>query len=199
MSEPKSKKKKQTKSKAEEPEKVEPEVEETKAPEAEAEAEAEPEVVEAEAEVVEAEPAEDLKKAVAAEKDKYLRLLAEYDNFRRRTVKEKEQIYTDVRGETVKKLFPVYDSLTRALTQTAEDDPSRKGLEMIMAQFETALKGLNVSVIEAVGQPFDANLHNAVMHVEDESVGENIIVEEFEKGFKIGDKVLRYSVVKVAN
>ena len=197
MSEPKSKKKKQTKSKAEEPEKVEPEVEETKAPEAEAEAE--PEVVEAEAEVVEAEPAEDLKKAVAAEKDKYLRLLAEYDNFRRRTVKEKEQIYTDVRGETVKKLFPVYDSLSRALTQTAEDDPSRKGLEMIMAQFETALKGLNVSVIEAVGQPFDANLHNAVMHVEDESVGENIIVEEFEKGFKIGDKVLRYSVVKVAN
>ena len=197
MSEPKSKKKKQTKSKAEEPEKVEPEVEETKAPEAETEAE--PEVAEAEAEVVEAEPAEDLKKAVAAEKDKYLRLLAEYDNFRRRTVKEKEQIYTDVRGETVKKLFPVYDSLSRALTQTAEDDPSRKGLEMIMAQFETALKGLNVTVIEAVGQPFDANLHNAVMHVEDESVGENIIVEEFEKGFKIGDKVLRYSVVKVAN
>ena len=197
MSEPKSKKKKQTKPKAEEPEKVEPEVEETKAPEAETEAD--PEVVEAEAEVVEAEPAEDLKKAVAAEKDKYLRLLAEYDNFRRRTVKEKEQIYTDVRGETVKKLFPVYDSLSRALTQTAEDDPSRKGLEMIMTQFETALKGLNVSVIEAVGQPFDANLHNAVMHVEDESVGENIIVEEFEKGFKIGDKVLRYSVVKVAN
>ena len=195
MSEPKSKKKKQTKSKAEEPEKVEPEVAETEVPEAEAE----PEVIEAEAEVVEAEPAEDLKKAVAAEKDKYLRLLAEYDNFRRRTVKEKEQIYTDVRGETVKKLFPVYDSLSRALTQTAEDDPSRKGLEMIMAQFETALKGLNVSVIEAVGQPFDANLHNAVMHVEDESVGENIIVEEFEKGFKIGDKVLRYSVVKVAN
>lgn len=197
MSEPKSKKKKQTKSKAEEPEKVEPEIEETEAPETEAEAE--PEEVEAEAEVVEAEPAEDLKKAVAAEKDKYLRLLAEYDNFRRRTVKEKEQIYADVRGETVKKLFPVYDSLTRALTQTAEDDPSRKGLEMIMAQFETALKGLNVTVIEAVGQPFDANLHNAVMHVEDESVGENIIVEEFEKGFKIGDKVLRYSVVKVAN
>lgn len=195
MSEPKSKKKKQTKSKAEEPEKVETEAAETEVPEAEAE----PEVVEAEAEVVEAEPAEDLKKAVAAEKDKYLRLLAEYDNFRRRTVKEKEQIYTDVRGETVKKLFPVYDSLTRALTQTAEDDPSRKGLEMIMAQFETALKGLNVTVIEAVGQPFDANLHNAVMHVEDESVGENIIVEEFEKGFKIGDKVLRYSVVKVAN
>ena len=198
MSEPKSKKKKQTKSKAEEPKKVEPEVAETEVPEAEAE----PEAAESQAEAApeaEAEPAPDLAKAVAAEKDKYLRLLAEYDNFRRRTVKEKEQIYADVRGETVKKLFPVYDSLSRALTQTAEEDPSRKGLEMIMAQFETALKGLNVTVIEAVGHPFDANLHNAVMHVEDESVGENIIVEEFEKGFKIGDKVLRYSVVKVAN
>lgn len=195
MSEPKNKKKKQSKSKADQAEQVTPEVEETEVPEAEAE----PEVVEAEAEPAEAEAAPDLNKAIAAEKDKYLRLLAEYDNFRRRTVKEKEQIYADVRGETLKKFFPVFDSLTRALTQTAEDDPSRKGLEMIMSQFESALKALNVEIIEAVGQPFDANLHNAVMHVEDESVGENIIVEEFEKGFKIGDKVLRYSVVKVAN
>ena len=104
-----------------------------------------------------------------------------------------------MRGETLKKFLPVYDSLWRALTQTAEDDPSRKGLEMIMTQYENALTQLGVSLIEAVGQPFDANFHNAVMHVEDESVGENIVVEEFEKGFKIGDKVLRYSVVKVAN
>ena len=146
---------------------------------------------------VEKEP--DLKSQLAAEKDKYLRLLAEYDNFRRRSQKEKENIYTDVRGETLKKFLPVYDSLWRALTQTAEDDPSRKGLEMIMTQYENALTQLGVSLIEAVGQPFDANFHNAVMHVEDESVGENIVVEEFEKGFKIGDKVLRYSVVKVAN
>lgn len=141
----------------------------------------------------------DLKTQLAAEKDKYLRLLAEYDNFRRRSQKEKENIYTDVRGETLKKFLPVYDSLWRALTQTAEDDPARKGLEMIMTQYENALSQLGVSLIEAVGQPFDANFHNAVMHVEDESVGENIVVEEFEKGFKIGDKVLRYSVVKVAN
>ena len=141
----------------------------------------------------------DLKSQLAAEKDKYLRLLAEYDNFRRRSQKEKENIYTDVRGETLKKFLPVYDSLWRALTQTAEDDPARKGLEMIMTQYENALTQLGVSLIEAVGQPFDANFHNAVMHVEDESVGENIVVEEFEKGFKIGDKVLRYSVVKVAN
>ena len=146
-----------------------------------------------------AEKEPDLKSQLAAEKDKYLRLLAEYDNFRRRSQREKENIYTDVRGETLKKFLPVYDSLWRALTQTAEDDPARKGLEMIMTQYENALSQLGVSLIEAVGQPFDANFHNAVMHVEDESVGENIVVEEFEKGFKIGDKVLRYSVVKVAN
>ena len=146
-----------------------------------------------------AEKEPDLKSQLAAEKDKYLRLLAEYDNFRRRSQKEKENIYTDVRGETLKKFLPVYDSLWRALTQTAEDDPARKGLEMIMTQYENALTQLGVSLIEAVGQPFDANFHNAVMHVEDESVGENTVVEEFEKGFKIGDKVLRYSVVKVAN
>ena len=165
------------------PEAEEPKKEEKPAKEPKAKAEKEP----------------DLKSQLAAEKDKYLRLLAEYDNFRRRSQKEKENIYTDVRGETLKKFLPVYDSLWRALTQTAEDDPARKGLEMIMTQYENALTQLGVSLIEAVGQPFDANFHNAVMHVEDESVGENIVVEEFEKGFKIGDKVLRYSVVKVAN
>ena len=165
------------------PEAEEPKKEEKPAKEPKAKAEKEP----------------DLKSQLAAEKDKSLRLPAEDDNVRRRSQKEKENIYTDVRGETLKKFLPVYDSLWRALTQTAEDDPSRKGLEMIMTQYENALTQLGVSLIEAVGQPFDANFHNAVMHVEDESVGENIVVEEFEKGFKIGDKVLRYSVVKVAN
>ena len=182
--------------KAEEPKKEEkpaeaPKKEEKPAKEPKAKAEKEPKA--------NAEKEPDLKTQLAAEKDKYLRLLAEYDNFRRRSQKEKENIYTDVRGETLKKFLPVYDSLWRALTQTAEDDPARKGLEMIMTQYENALTQLGVSLIEAVGQPFDANFHNAVMHVEDESVGENIVVEEFEKGFKIGDKVLRYSVVKVAN
>lgn len=136
---------------------------------------------------------------LAVEKDKYLRLLAEYDNFRRRSQKEKENIYTDVRGETLKRFLPVYDSLARALKTTEEDNPARKGLEMIMSQYENALSQLGVSLIEAVGQPFDANFHNAVMHVQDENYGENTVVEEFEKGFRIGDKVLRYSVVKVAN
>ncbi len=173
------------------PEAEAPKKEEKPAEEPKAKAEKEPKA--------KAEKEPDLKSQLAAEKDKYLRLLAEYDNFRRRSQKEKENIYTDVRGETLKKFLPVYDSLSRALTQTAEDDPARKGLEMIMTQYENALTQLGVSLIEAVGQPFDANFHNAVMHVEDESVGENIVVEEFEKGFKIGDKVLRYSVVKVAN
>ena len=128
-----------------------------------------------------------LEEELAVERDKYLRLLAEYDNFRRRSAKERENIYTDVRCETLKKFLPVYDSLSRALTQTPEDDACRKGLEMIMTQYEKALEQLGVAMIEAVGQPFDANLHNAVMHIEDENYGENVIVEEFEKGFKVGD------------
>ena len=181
------------------PEAEEPKKEEKPAEEPKAKTEKEPKAKTEKEPKAKAEKEPDLKTQLAAEKDKYLRLLAEYDNFRRRSQKEKENIYTDVRGETLKKFLPVYDSLWRALTQTAEDDPARKGLEMIMTQYENALTQLGVSLIEAVGQPFDANFHNAVMHVEDESVGENIVVEEFEKGFKIGDKVLRYSVVKVAN
>ena len=136
---------------------------------------------------------------LAAEKDKYLRLLAEYDNFRRRSARERENIYADVRCETLKKFLPVYDSLSRALAQTPDDDPARKGIEGIMNQYHTALNQLGVTAIEAVGQPFDANRHNAVMHIEDDAYGEGVVVEEFEKGFCIGDRVLRYSVVKVAN
>ena len=131
--------------------------------------------------------------------DKYLRLLAEYDNFRRRSARERENIYADVRCETLKKFLPVYDSLSRALAQTPADDPARKGIEGIMNQYHTALNQLGVSEIEAVGKPFDANRHNAVMHIEDDAYGEGVVVEEFEKGFCIGDRVLRYSVVKVAN
>lgn len=136
---------------------------------------------------------------LAAEKDKYLRLLAEYDNYRRRSTREREAIYADVRCDTLKKFLPVYDSLSRALAQTPDDDPARKGLEGIMNQYNSALNQLGVTAIEAVGQPFDANRHNAVMHIEDDAYGEGVVVEEFEKGFCIGDRVLRYSVVKVAN
>ena len=173
---------------------------EAKADKKEAKAEKKETKAEKKAEKEEKKPAApSAEQQLAAEKDKYLRLLAEYDNFRRRSAKERESLYTDVRAETLKKFLPVYDSLNRALTQTPEDDASRKGLEMIMQQYCTALEQLGVKPIEAVGKSFDANLHNAVMHIEDEAYGESEIVEEFEKGFAIGDKVLRYSVVKVAN
>mgnify|MGYP002536585981 CR=1 FL=1 len=142
---------------------------------------------------------EGLAKSLADEQDKYLRLAAEYDNYRRRSTREREAIYADVRCDTLKKFLPVYDSLSRALAQTPDDDPARKGLEGIMNQYNTALNQLGVTAIEAVGQPFDANRHNAVMHIEDDAYGEGVVVEEFEKGFCIGDRVLRYSVVKVAN
>ena len=131
--------------------------------------------------------------------DKYLRVCAEYDNFRRRSQKEREALYGDVRCDVITKFLPVYDNLERALKQPTEDEAYRKGVEMIMTQFTTTLEKLGVEPIECLGQTFDPNLHNAVMHVDDEEKGENEIVEEFQKGFKMGDKVVRFSVVKVAN
>ena len=152
-----------------------------------------------EAKQQEASEFEKAQQALAQEHDSYLRLAAEYDNYRRRSTREREAIYADVRCDTLKKFLPVYDSLSRALAQTPDDDPARKGIEGIMNQYHTALNQLGVSEIEAVGKPFDANRHNAVMHIEDDAYGEGVVVEEFEKGFCIGDRVLRYSVVKVAN
>ena len=142
---------------------------------------------------------EGLAKALAAEQDKYLRLAAEYDNYRRRSTREREAIYADVRCDTLKKFLPVYDSLSRALAQTPADDPARKGLEGIMNQYNTALNQLGVTAIEAVGQPFDANRHNAVMHIDDENLAENTVAEVFRKGYQMGDKVVRFAMVKVAN
>lgn len=137
--------------------------------------------------------------ALKAAEDRYLRLAAEYDNFRKRTAKERDAIYADVRADTVVKFLPVYDNLLRAIAMTPEGDPGRKGVEMTLAQFETVLTKLGVTAIDALGQTFDPALHNAVMHTEDPAVGENIVVEEFEKGFRLGDKVIRFSMVKVAN
>ena len=139
------------------------------------------------------------KKELAAEKERHLRTLAEYDNFRKRSAKERENIYADVRADTVVKFLPVYDNLVRALAQATEDEAYRKGVEMIMAQLEEILAKLGVEAIPAVGEVFDPQPHNAVMHVEDESCGEGIIVEEFQKGFRMGDKTIRFSMVKVAN
>ena len=141
----------------------------------------------------------ELEEALKAEKDKYLRLLAEYDNFRKRSQKEREALFNDVRSDTISKLLPVYDNLARALKQETTDEAFYKGVEMTMAQLKSILEKLGVTEIPAVGEVFDPARHNAVMHIEDESCGENVIVEEFEKGFMLGDKVIRFSMVKVAN
>lgn len=136
---------------------------------------------------------------LAALNDKYLRICAEYDNFRRRSQKEKTDLYSDVKASAVKAFLPVYDNLERAIAQETSDEAYAKGVEMIMAQFMKTLEGLGVSKIADVGEKFDPNLHNAVMHVEDEEKGENEIVEVFQKGFMLGEKVIRFSMVKVAN
>ncbi len=136
---------------------------------------------------------------LAAEKDKYLRLCAEYDNFRKRSQKEKDAIYADVRANTLTSFLPVYDNLVRALNQPTEDEAYKKGVEMIMAQFRTTMKKLGVTEMDCLGQKFDPAFHNAVMHVDDEEKGENEIVEVFQQGFMLGDKVIRFAMVKVAN
>ena len=131
---------------------------------------------------------EALSAQLSDQQDKFLRLAAEYDNYRKRTAKEKENVYADAKIETLQAMLPVYDNLERALVQFGDDDsPHKKGVEMIF------------TTIEAVGQPFDPEKHNAVMHVEDETAGENTVVEILQQGFLLGDKVLCFAMVKVAN
>lgn len=142
---------------------------------------------------------DDCASKVAAEHDRYLRLAAEYDNYRKRSARERESIYSDVRADTVTKFLPVYDNLVRALEQSTADEAYRKGVEMIMTQFKDILDRLGVTEIESVGKTFDPALHNAVMHDTDEEKGENVIVQELQKGFKMGDKVIRFAMVKVVN
>lgn len=143
---------------------------------------------------------EGLAKSLAEEHDKYLRLAAEYDNYRKRTAKEKEGIYANAKIDTIAALLGVYDNLERGIAQYGdEESPHRKGLEMVMSQFRESLTKLGVERMEAVGQPFDPERHNAVMHIEDESYGENTVVEVLQQGFMLGEKVLRFAIVKVAN
>ena len=133
-------------------------------------------------------------------KDQFVRLTAEYDNYRKRTAKEKDTIYQDAKADTVKAFLAVYDNLERAANSAGgEDSPHKKGLEMIFTQYKEILKGLGVEEIEAHGKEFDPELHNAVMHIDDESLGENIVAQVFQAGFKMGDKVIRHSIVQVAN
>lgn len=139
------------------------------------------------------------KKALAAQEDAYLRLAAEYDNFRRRTAKEKSEAYTNAKADAALKFLPVYDNLERALQQGTQDEAFLKGVEMTMTQLLEVLESLDIKPIDAVGKPFDPNLHNAVMHVEDETLGENVVAACFQTGFTMGEKVIRFSMVQVAN
>ncbi len=142
---------------------------------------------------------EQAKAELAVLEDKYLRVLAEYDNFRKRSQKEKDELYTLIRAETVEKFLPVYDNLERALDQPTSDDAYKKGVEMTMGGLIEVLGKLGVESFGDVGDPFDPNMHNAVMHCEDESLGENVLAEVFQKGFRVGGKVVRFAMVRVAN
>ena len=133
------------------------------------------------------------------EHDSYLRLAADYDNFRKRNAKEKETLYAAGKAEAVEKLLPVYDNLERALNQATNDEAYKKGVEMTMTQLGGILNGLGVEIFGNVGESFDPNFHNAVMHTEDENLGENVISQVFQKGFKLGDKIIRFAMVQVAN
>lgn len=142
---------------------------------------------------------ESLAKLVSDSNDKYLRLAAEYDNYRKRTTKEKEGIYADAKLDTVKAFLEVADNLDRAVDQFESGDPHKQGMELICKQFAAVLEKLGVTEIPAQGEPFDPEKHNAVMHIEDETLGENTVAEVFQKGYQLGDKVVRFAMVKVAN
>ena len=154
------------------------------------------EVIEETVETAEVNPFEE---KYNAEHDAHLRLAAEYDNFRKRTITEKEASYGLGRADAVAKMLPIYDNLERALNQPTEDAAYKKGVEMTMAELVKIFTGLGVEIFGEKGDAFDPNLHNAVMHIDDETLEENSIAMVFQKGFKIGDKVVRFAMVQVAN
>ena len=157
------------------------------------------EVTEETVEAVETEEVNPFEEKYNAEHDAYLRLAADYDNFRKRTVKEKEASYGNGRADAVAKMLPVYDNLERALNQETSDAAYKKGVEMTMNELVKIFTSMNVEIFGSVGDEFDPNLHNAVMHTENPDLGENTISMVFQKGFKIGDKVVRFAMVQVAN
>lgn len=132
-------------------------------------------------------------------KDKYLRLMAEYDNFRKRSAKERLELSATVKGNTISEILPVFDNFERALAAETQDTAYKQGVEMIFKQFGDMLAKLGVEVIDPIGQTFDPNIANAVNQIEDENLGENEVAQVFQKGYKIGDKVIRYAMVAVAN
>lgn len=139
-----------------------------------------------------------LTEKLAEENDKYLRMLAEYDNFRRRSQKDRENVYADAYGEALSELLPVLDNIERAV-QFADSDNVSQGMSMIVSQVKTALEKLGIETFGEVGDAFDPNIHNAVMHVDDESLGENVIADIFQRGYKKGERIIRHAMVKVAN
>ena len=146
------------------------------------------------------EAAELAAKQLESVKDQFVRLTAEYDNYRKRTTKEKDALYQDAKADTIKAFLAVYDNLERAVAAPGdEESPHKKGLEMIFHQYQEILKNLGVTEIEAQGQPFDPEKHNAVMHIEDETYGESVVAQVFQAGFMLGDKVIRHAIVQVAN
>ena len=173
-----------------------PDVEETVAPETQTEETAAPQEETPDPLLAELEA---LKDSLAKKEEQYLRLAAEYDNYRKRTQKEKADTYQNAKGDAVLAFLPVYDNLERALKQETADEAYKKGVEMTMAGLKEVLTKLGVEEIPALGKTFDPSVHNAVMHVEDEGAGENTVVEVFQAGFRTGEKVIRFAMVKVAN
>jgi molecular chaperone GrpE len=142
---------------------------------------------------------ESLKQQLADANDKYLRMLAEYDNFRRRSAKERQGVWADAVSDTVKALLPIADNLERAAASDGDAETVRRGLEMTLKALHEMLTKQGMEAFGEVGETFDPALHNAVMHIEDENLGENQVAEVFQRGYRIGDKIVRFAMVKVAN
>ena len=192
-----SKKEKETKSSAPEQTQAEAPEREQAVPADQQEPETEPR--EEAREAGQADPQPEAQEPQAATDDRFLRLAAEYDNYRKRTAKEKEALWAQAKADTAVAFLPVYDNLERALKQETCDEAYKKGVEMTMNQLKEVFSKLGITEIDALGKPFDPNLHNAIMHVEDENLGENTVAEVFQAGFMLGDKVVRFAMVKVAN
>lgn len=160
----------------------------------------ETEAVEEEAEAPEEDGLATLQKALEEEQNRYLRLMAEYDNFRKRSAREKDGIYTDAKADTFTSLLPVLDNFDRAFeNEDASPEDFRKGVEMTRDQVLAIFEKAGVEAYGEAGEPFDPNIHNAVSHIEDPEQGENVLAQVFQKGYKLGDKVLRHAMVVVAN
>ena len=157
------------------------------------------ETAEETAEAVETPAVDPWEEKYNAEHDAHLRLAAEYDNFRKRTAREKEQSYNAGRADAVEKLLPVYDNLDRALQQETADAAFKKGVEMTMAELVKIISGMGVEIFGEAGETFDPNIHNAILHIDDEAYEENTITQVFQKGFKLGDRIVRFAMVQVAN